>query len=155
MSIDIFAGSNAAWLIPALSILAFPVTIFLGRFLPGKGSFISTRLTSWVLISEEIRLRHCSKSWILSRTRRSVTITWTCRSICPKCCSSRPRTCSTRCRLRFAVSPLWIDLKQVRHIFRNPRIFKALLPVHARQKIQTAIVQWCIVEGDPDRNGVT
>ncbi|MAP36648.1 MAG: NADH-quinone oxidoreductase subunit L [Chloroflexi bacterium] len=41
MSIDIFAGSNAAWLIPALSILAFPVTIFLGRFLPGKGSFIS------------------------------------------------------------------------------------------------------------------
>ena len=40
MSIDIFAGSNAAWLIPALSVLAFPITLFLGRFLPGKGSFI-------------------------------------------------------------------------------------------------------------------
>ena len=40
MSIDIFTGSNAAWLIPALSILAFPITIVLGRFLPGKGSFI-------------------------------------------------------------------------------------------------------------------
>ncbi|MEC9439427.1 MAG: NADH-quinone oxidoreductase subunit L [Chloroflexota bacterium] len=40
MSIDIFAGSNAAWLIPALSVLAFPITLFLGRLLPGKGSFI-------------------------------------------------------------------------------------------------------------------
>ena len=40
MSIDIFAGSNAAWLIPALSVLAFAITLFLGRFLPGKGSFI-------------------------------------------------------------------------------------------------------------------
>jgi NADH-quinone oxidoreductase subunit L len=40
MSIDIFAGSNAAWLIPALSVLAFPITVFVGRFLPGKGSFI-------------------------------------------------------------------------------------------------------------------
>ena len=40
MSIDIFAGSNAAWIIPALSVLAFPITLFFGRFLPGKGSFI-------------------------------------------------------------------------------------------------------------------
>ena len=40
MRIDIFAGSNAAWLIPALSVLAFPITVFVGRFLPGKGSFI-------------------------------------------------------------------------------------------------------------------
>ena len=41
MSIDILTGANAAWLIPALSIIAFPTTVFLGRFLPGKGSFIS------------------------------------------------------------------------------------------------------------------
>ena len=41
MSIDILTGANAAWLIPALSIVAFPTTVFLGRFLPGKGSFIS------------------------------------------------------------------------------------------------------------------
>ena len=58
MSIDIFAGSNAAWLIPALSVLAFPITLFLGRFLPGKGSFIpivaiaAGFILFWVVLSD-------------------------------------------------------------------------------------------------------
>jgi len=30
-----------AWLIPALSFIAFPLIIIFGRFLPGKGSFLA------------------------------------------------------------------------------------------------------------------
>ena len=40
------------------------------------------------------RRRRCSRCSIRSRTTRSAITTSTCRSICPRCCSSRPRTCS-------------------------------------------------------------
>ena len=42
------------------------------------------------------RRRRCSRCSIRSRTTRSAITTSTCRSICRRCCSSRPRTCSTR-----------------------------------------------------------
>ena len=44
--------------------------------------------------------RRCSKCSIPSRTTRSGITTSTCRSICPRCCSSRRRTCSIRFRRR-------------------------------------------------------
>ena len=50
------------------------------------------------------RRRRCSRCSIRSRTTRSAITTSTCRSICPRCCSSRPRTCSIRFRRRCATA---------------------------------------------------
>ena len=64
----------------------------------------STRSTSSAPISAATRRRRCSRCSTRSRTRRSAITTWTCRSICRTCCSSRPPTCSTRCRRRCATA---------------------------------------------------
>ena len=50
------------------------------------------------------RRRRCSRCSIRSRTTRSAITTSTCRSICPRCCSSRRRTCSIRFRRRCATA---------------------------------------------------
>ena len=50
------------------------------------------------------RRRRCSRCWIRSRTTRSAITISTCRSTCPRCCSSRRRTCSTRFRRRCAIA---------------------------------------------------
>ena len=46
--------------------------------------------------SAAIPRRRCSRCSIRSRTTRSAITISTCRSTCPRCCSSRPPTCSTR-----------------------------------------------------------
>ena len=55
-------------------------------------SSCSTRSTSSAWTSGAIRPRRCSRCSIRSRTPRSATTTWTWRSICRACCSSRRRT---------------------------------------------------------------
>ena len=51
-------------------------------------------------ISAATRRRRCSRCSTPSRTTRSAITISTCRSICRRCCSSRPRTCSIRFRRR-------------------------------------------------------
>ena len=58
----------------------------------------STRSTSSAPTSAATRRRRCSRCSIRSRTTRSAITTSTCRSICRRCCSSPPPTCSTRFR---------------------------------------------------------
>ena len=48
--------------------------------------------------------RRCSRCSIRSRTTRSAITIWTSRSISPRCCSSRPPTCSIRFRRRSATA---------------------------------------------------
>ena len=55
----------------------------------------STRSTSSRRATRAIRSRRCSRCSIRSRTTRSATTISACPSICRRCCSSAPPTCST------------------------------------------------------------
>jgi ATP-dependent Lon protease len=55
-------------------------------------------------VIQGLRRAESSKSSIPSRTTPSATTISTCRSICPRCCSSPPPTCSIRFRRRCAIA---------------------------------------------------
>ena len=63
---------------------------------PTTRSSCWTKSTSWAAISAETPRRRCWRCSTPSRTPRSATTTWTCRSICPGSCSSPRPTCSIR-----------------------------------------------------------
>ncbi len=63
-----------------------------------------TKWTSWGAISAATPPRRCWKCSTRSRIPPSATTTWTCRSTCPRSCSSPRPTCSTPSRTRCATA---------------------------------------------------